>query len=453
MIAHSLRLRMMGLAVFWVVLSLIAAGVALQYLFSINLERTTRVELEAALARLAAIIVTDTSAPSLSSPLPDPRYATPFGGRYWQVQAVDNDLVARSRSLWDFIIDPLETTEGLHHSDGPEGRHLIALTRRLAIENGSVTREYLVTAAQDHGPTHDAAQQFSVDLMQVLAPLGALILLLAWMQIKLGLAPVRTVENAIEAVRQGSKPRLEGVFPSELHSLVQEVNDLLDARDAMTEGAKARAADLAHGLKTPLAAVHGIAEKLRESGQGAEADMLQDLSFEMSERIDYQLRLASLRVRTAHASRASLNTAVLRTLTVLKRTGRGELLNWSAELADDCQVDIDRQDLMELVGVTLENAAKWARTRVVIRSWRTEKHAFLEICDDGPGVPPEQLSTLGIRGRRLDQSLPGSGLGLAIAYEILQINHGSIYFDIAPQGGLIVKMQVPLARGDSQEVS
>lgn len=447
MTRHSLRLRMMGLAVIWVLASLLAAGFALQYLFSINIERAAREDMDAAITRLAAVIVPSSETPSLSSQLPDPRYATPFGGRYWQIEALDNGQVARSRSLWDFVLETSGADEVIHHEVGPEGRHLILLTRQLQIEGPSGFRTYLVTVGQDHGPIHAATQQFSQDAAQVLLLLGALIILAAWLQIRLGLLPIRGVQLAIESVRRGDAARLEGQFPSELGPLVQEVNGLLDAREVMMDRARSRAADLAHGLKTPLAAVHGIAEGLRGSGHAVEAGLLQDLSFEMSERVDYQMRLAALRVRTsAHSTRSSLNSAVIRTLTVLKKTGRGEQLHWIAELSDDCWVDIHRQDLMELVGVTLENAAKWASSRVVVRSKGDGNSAVLEICDDGPGIPEEQMMSLGTRGQRLDQTLPGHGLGLAIAAEILEINHGSMEFSRAQVGGLVVTITLPLAK-------
>lgn len=437
---------MMALAIVWVVASLIAAGLALQYLFSVNIERMSREDMEAAMSRLAAVIVPETPVPSVSVPLPDPRYATPFGGRYWQIEALDNGEIARSRSLWDVVLDTKPSESSVHYENGPDGQHLLLLSRRLEIQGNDGKRAYLVTVGQDHGPLHETTLRFGRDLSRVLLLLGGLIILAAWLQIKLGLAPIRGVRTAIESVRRGDTGRLEGRFASELDPLMQEVNGLLEARDTMMERARARAADLAHGLKTPLAAVDGIADRLREKGGHADADLLQDLTLEMSERIDYQLRLAALRVRTsAHAARSSLNTAVIRTLTVLKKTGRGEGLHWIAELADDCWVDIHRQDLMELVGVTLENAAKWASSRVTVRTAREAGEAVIEICDDGPGIPQEQLQLLGVRGRRLDETLPGSGLGLAIAGEILDINHGSMSFSRAQIGGLIVTLRLPLA--------
>lgn len=442
---------MIGLAVVWAVAAMVAAGFALQYLFTVNLERSTRRDMEAALSRLAAVIVPAAGEPQLSGALPDPRYETPFGGRYWQIESLDDGSVARSRSLWDHVLDVPAVENELYHGEGPEGRHLIMLTQRLKIEDAAVgTRTYRVTVAEDHQPIHDAAQQFGQDASQVLLLLGGLIILAAWLHARFGLMPIDRVKAALEAVRRGERAHLEGTFPTELGPLVQEVNGLLEAREEMMERARSRAADLAHGLKTPLAAIHGIAERLRDKGNDAEADMLQDLSFEMSERVDYQIRIAALRVRTsAHSTRSSLNAAVLRTLTVLKKTGRGEALHWGAELSDECWVDIHRQDLMELVGITLENAAKWAASRVIIRSKQDGANAILEICDDGPGIPQDQLKSLGTRGVRLDETLPGSGLGLAIAAEILRINHGTIAFDRAQIGGLVVTLELPLAEPET----
>lgn len=436
----------MLLAIIWVVASILAAGIALQYLFSVNIERSTRQDLDAAIGRLAAVIVPLSDIPSISTPLPDPRYATPFGGHYWQILALDNGEIARSRSLWDYVLETPDTGNEIHHGMGPDGRSLIMLTRRLEIDTASGPRDYLVTVAQDHGPIIEATQRFGREATQVLLLLGAIFITAAWLQIRLGLSPVGRVQSALAAVRRGTTDRLEGRFPTELGSLVQEVNDLLDARETMMERARSRAADLAHGLKTPLAALHGIAERLQEKGNHLEADQLRELSFEMSERVDYQMRLAALRARTtSHSTRSSLNSAVIRTLTVLKKTGRGESLHWTAELSEDCWVDIHRQDLMELVGITLENAAKWASSQVIIRTRRHNGSAVVEICDDGPGIPEDQLKSLGTRGLRLDQSLPGSGLGLAIAAEILELNGGTISFSRAPNGGLLVSMALPIA--------
>ncbi|WP_108397384.1 ATP-binding protein [Devosia submarina] len=440
----------MGLATIWVVLSLVAAAFVLQYLFTINVERSTREDLNAALTRVAASIVPENAKPTLSEPLPDPRYATPLGGRYWQVRALDTGDIARSRSLWDLELDALGADGEISHQIIPDGRQIIMLSRKLDIESPQATRSFLVTVGEDYDPTRALIASFTADAIKLLTLLGVLILSAAWMLLRYGLAPIKAVREAIENVRRGTHKQLEGRFPTELDPLVDEVNQLLRARDATMERARSRASDLAHGLKTPLAALYGIAEELREQGNANDAAIVQEIASEMSEKIDYQLRLATLRLRTAaQPARSSLNSATLRTITVLKKTGRGEQLHWVAELMDDCWVDVDRQDLMELVGITLENAAKWAAKRVIVRATRAGEVAQLEISDDGPGVPEHQLEELGIRGRRLDEARPGTGLGLAIAGEILEINQGQMQFRRAQIGGLCVTLCLPLAKSVS----
>lgn len=444
---RSLRLRLMTLTMVWVIVSLVAAALVLQYLFTINIERSAREEMAAAISRLAALIVPAADPPAIRSPMTDPRYDTPFGGRYWQIEAIDTKTVTRSRSMWDEGIDVADDYEGVFHHSMPDGRHLILLTRRLQVDGPAGPRTYLVTVGQDHDPIYRANQAFARDTTRLLILLGAAILAAAYLLLLLGLGPISRMRQSIEAVHRGDAPRLEGRFPSEIEPLVDELNSLLAVRAVMTDRARARAADLAHGLKTPLAALLGIADRLRDNGNTHEADLLQDLSFEMSERVDYQLKLSVLRPRTgSDNASSSLNTAVLRTLAVLKKTGRGEALHWVAELETDYLVDIHRQDLMELVGVLMENAAKWASSRVVVQSRLADNHAVLEIRDDGPGIADHHSSRLGERGHRLDESLPGTGLGLAIAREILALNSGEISFVRADIGGLSVSFSLPLAR-------
>src|SRR5690606_18701138 len=140
-----LCLRRLGLAGVSCVASSLGASVALQSLFTTTIERATRAELGAALTRLAALIVSSEDGPVLSAPLPDPRYDTPFGGRYWQVELMETGQIARSRSLWDFVIDAPTADDEVHHQPGPEGRHLILRTRLLEIESEGSGKRYLVT--------------------------------------------------------------------------------------------------------------------------------------------------------------------------------------------------------------------------------------------------------------------------------------------------------------------
>jgi signal transduction histidine kinase len=433
----------MAMVMAWVAISLVAAAFVLQQLFVVNLEREVRADLEAAMTRLVALADFVVPVPILTTPMADPRYETPLGGRYWQIENLATGELVRSRSLWDMTIPAeREPGDGLRHFDGPDHWHLLYLSRKITVGDNA----FRVVLAEDHDPVHQAATVFRWDMAQLFILLGILIVAAAWLQLRLGLAPLNRLREAVDTVRKGQASRLADGFPAEVMPVVEEVNSLLAERDATTERARRRASDLAHGLKTPLAALHGIALRVRDKGNASDADLIDDLAFEMSKRVDYQMRLASLRSRSAeHRESASLNTAVIRTLTVLKKTGRGEDLHWMADLREDCDVDINRQDLLELVGVTLENATKWAASKIVIHTVPGRDTVQLQIEDDGPGVPTERLGQLGQRGQRLDESTPGDGLGLAIAGEILALNGGTIDFGKADAGGLAVTLTLPLS--------
>lgn len=434
----------MGLAVLMVAGSLVLAGLVLQGLFVTNLERTVRADLDAALSRLVALIDPQKSEPTIRAPLPDPRYETPLGGRYWQIEALDTTEVARSRSLFEQELKASDVPDGetFHHVSAG-GLHLIMVSRVITIGE----RHFRVIVGQDHDPIHQAGEQYGWDIAKLFALLAVVIIGAAWGQLQLGLLPLHRLRSAIDAVRSGKVDRLQGRFPTEVHPLIEEVNGLLADREVLIERGRRRASDFAHGLKTPLAAMHGIAMRLRDRGEVQEAEALDDLALEMSARVDYQMRLASIRTRSAeHHERSSLNTAVLRTLAVLRKTDRGEQLFWQVELDDDLEVDIHRQDLMELVGVTLENASKWAATTIVVQGRKDIGFVLLRISDDGPGIAPELIKKLGTRGARLDEAVPGTGLGLAIATEITELNGGSLSYARSDRGGLLVELRLPLAK-------
>ncbi|HEV7276067.1 MAG TPA: ATP-binding protein [Devosiaceae bacterium] len=446
---HSLRFRLLAGAALWVAIALLLTGAVLLFLFRASVERSTLAGMEASLARLVSTMVPGTDPVVPEEPLADPRYAKPYGGLYWQIERMDAGPVARSRSLWDYVLPTGEgiETDTLRSIPGPDGQILAALTRPVEFETPSGPASYLITLAEDRSILDQAIGDFRSDMALALLSLGLTILLAAWLIIHLGLRPLGAVRRGLEAVRQGTADTLAEDYPAEVLPLVGEVNELLSLRDRSVAFARARAADLAHGLKTPLQVLTATADRLRSSDP-RNAAALDEITAEMSDRIDYQLRLARLRLRTdSHVLSASLNNAISRSASVVRKTREGELLEWNIALGEDVGVNIDRQDLLELTGVVLENAAKWARSRVDVAVRRDGAQVELTIADDGPGLTEEQIRRLGVRGRRFDESRPGSGLGLAIATEILALNGGEAVFSRSQLGGLAVALRLPVAAG------
>lgn len=445
----SLRFRLLLGAALWIGLALVAAGIVIASVFVSIVEREQEADLRATFNRVVALIDPEATPPALTSALVDPRYDTPFAGVYWQI-ADENGVSGRSRSLWDHELqtDIVQATEdGVFATlPGPAAQSLTALVRDIRVTSTTGERLLRVTIAEDRAAIDAAIGRFGWALAVALVVLAVALIAAAWLQVHLGLRPLENLRHELEAIRRGNADRLDGKYPAEVVPLAVEVNELLAAQQTSIEFARARAADLAHGLKTPLSVLGTIAEKLRDRSDASTADEIETLGSEMAERVDYQLRLSRVRTRTrAHRLSAKLGDALRRTIGVLQKGRDGERLQWEIEVDETLAVDIDGRDLIELVGVLLENAAKWAKSRVSIASRQDGDAALLEISDDGPGMTEAQIAALGERGRPLDESKKGTGFGVAIASEIVALNAGSLTFDRSPKGGLRVTLRLPLA--------
>jgi signal transduction histidine kinase len=454
MMPRSLRLRLLGGAALWILLALLIAGLVIGWAFRANVERQVQQGLVASLNRLVAQIDPFAPVPVAQEALPDPRYATPFSGLYWQVEDVASGESWRSRSLWDQVLAPSAAPGGggelFVTLPGPESQSLSALLRdiRFAPADDNQVRRFRVTLAENRALLDESIRRFGTDLAIALAVLALALIAAAALQVRLGLRPLQSVRAGISAVRRGEAPALPPDYPAEVLPLVAEVNELLGQQQKSIDFARARASDLAHGLKTPLSVLQTLGAALADKGDVESAKLVDDIASEMDDRVDYQLRLSRLRLRTrAHQLSASLNEAVDRTLAVLVRTRDGERLAWRVELSPGLVVDIDRHDLTELVGVMLENAAKWGNSTVRIEGRAEAGNAILCIADDGPGLSEAEIGKLGVRGQRLDEKQRGSGLGIAIALEIVAINSGTVSFGRAPEGGLAVRLALPLVDG------
>lgn len=451
MTPRSLRLRLLAGAALWIGMALLLAGLGIAYMFIASIEREQQRDLAATFSRVVALIDPAASPPGLSQPLTDPRYDTPFSGLYWQIEDLGTDQVGRSRSLWDFVIQPaaLSADDGSAHFgslEGPSRQNLSVLVRNIRLGAGVVDRPLRVTIAENRAALDAAIHRFGWELAVALLLLGGALIAAAWLQVHLGLNPLQKLRVGIEAIRRGQSDRLADDFPAEVLPLTAEVNELLQSQQTTIDFARARAADLAHGLKTPLAVLATTAETLRTRSDPETARLVEQLTSEMADRVDYQLRLSRLRVRTrAHILSARLDLALRRTIAVLMKTHDGERLNWQVELFEPLAVDIDDHDLIELVGVLLENAAKWANTTVQVTSRRNSDLAEVCIADDGPGLAEEEIAALGVRGRKLDENKKGSGLGISIALEIVALNNGTIGFGRSERGGLLVTLRLPIA--------
>lgn len=427
-----------------------AAGWALTMLFEHHVERRVVASLEGDMRQLmAGMSVAPDGTVSLQRRPADPRYDQPFSGAYWQVEA-SGAVVERSRSLWDETLrlpldDPLS---GLHEHilEGPQHRPLVAVERAVKVDRSSAPATIRFAVAQDRAETIAAVGSFSREIAIMLLLLGTLLLIAFGIAVTVGLLPLSRLRADLAGLRGGDLKRLTGRYPAEVALLVDDLNKLLDTRDLVAERNRQRAADLAHGLKTPITAMTAIADEVAEKGHPEIAGELREYAGSMLRHVERELAFARS-VNAPHtAAPTRVKPLVGALVRSLERLARGPALEWSIDVPDALTVQADPTALAEVLGGLLDNARKWATRRVSVRGSLTNGHVRVSVSDDGHGVAEEKLATLTARGLRLDQKQPGSGLGLAIAATIVEELGGSIKFANAPGGGFIAEVDLPATR-------
>ena len=268
-------------------------------------------------------------------------------------------------------------------------------------------------------------------LLAALVLMGAGLLL-----VRRGVSPLRTLRARLLDVREGRSARLAGSYPSEVEPLVSDLNELIERRERAVERALARAADLAHGLKTPLAVLFQEAERVEAAGDVERAATLREQLERMRTQVDAHLArsraAASVASPAAHCPVAESAEALARTLRRL-HAARGLVLE--VRVPAEHAVRCSREDLDEMLGNLLDNACKWARSRVSVSAAAREGSVEVTVEDDGPGLAPELREAVLQRGVRADEKAPGSGFGLAIVREMAELHGGAIALEGAEGGG------------------
>ncbi|TDQ82355.1 signal transduction histidine kinase [Dongia mobilis] len=450
---RSLRLRLLLAAAISISLALVLAGFGLVALFDRHVTRRVDAELHTFLNQIvAALEFTADGRAEMRRPLADPRFQQPYGGLYWQIVDPASGDMQRSRSLWDVALDlpPAAAEPGrpqIYDLAGPNGTTLRVYERRLTFERGA-GQELRFAIAMEEGEIALARREFAAEIGPALVLLALVLTAAFWVQVNIGLKPLEAMRRAVQAVRTGQAQRLDAEMPDEIQPLVTEVNELLNAQEENVARARARAGDLAHGLKTPLTVLANDARKLRESGQGEIAGEIEQLVARMRRHVDHELarvRLAAhagTRRPARDSGRADLLRAVTGLAEALKRSPKGETLTWELAFEAPAMVAIDPHDLTELLGNLMDNAMKWAREMVRVETAGNGAEVVIRILDDGPGVPPAALAALGERGLRLDEQVAGTGIGLAIARELLDAYGGSLILANRLEGGFSAEVRL-----------
>ena len=442
---RSLQRRMVLIAAVWITMLLGVGGLALVQVLDETLTASFDEQLANNLnAMINAAELDEVGDVRLLRPLGDQRFAEPYSGLYWQVSG-GGHAPFPSRSLWDrqLALPPgnqdCRTPCKFESTQFPsETLRVIARSVRLP----GAAQPFLFQVAQSSRDLDRQKARTRTVVGWSLGVLGIGLIVMVGLQSIYGLAPLRRVSKAIAAIRSGEARRVEAQFPVEVEPLVAEINELLAHGEAQSEAARRHAGNLAHALKTPMSVLIGEA-------RGRDDPLARTIEAQvqvMRRHVDHQLARARAAGRRA-ASTA--RTPVWPSLEAIARTvGRIHQGKVLIDLAGDREASFrgEQQDLEEMLGNLIDNAALHGGGRVFITVEADADQVRVLVEDDGKGIAPDQRSRLFERGERLDTDKPGTGLGLAIVKDVAELYGGSVALDSSEDlGGLLVTLTLPLA--------
>lgn len=442
----SLRFRYITGIVVWIAIGLALTGMMVSALFRIYITQGFHDEMQVHIEELAALARVDGNGdPVLLRRLSDPRFIPPGSGFYWQVERQGHTTLLSPSLTGRPLSGSLARTsvKSWDITNGPTGSTLEYGMLRPVEEGGPPLR---LSIASDMRLLDAILAEFHWPLGWALVGFALIMIATGAAQIAFGLRPLKRLAHAIGDVRAGRATRMAGEYPAEIRPLVVDLNSLLEANAAMVGKARIEAGNLAHGLRTPLAIILDEAERLAAAGQGESAETLIRESQKMRRQIEYQLvRARSAAVEPTPGQAASLRGSVGSILNAMKRLHAGRDIAFCCGDFPDVVLHIDAIDLGEILSNLIDNAAKWASSRVIV-SWEVaDPMVRILIDDDGKGIAPEFRTPVFAVGKRLDDDMAGSGLGLAIARDLAQIYGGTISLDDSPLGGLRVTVNLPIA--------
>ncbi len=438
-------------AAFSALLTLAFIGFLIANLFERQVESRLRENLSQQLDQLAShIIIKDDGNVALDAEMSDPRYLRPLSGLYWEVDEEGKPPI-RSRSLWDQSLDLSKDhaaeSFAITPIHGPKGIELIGMSRAVSKRDKlDVKHHYLLTVSQD---TRVLAADHA-DLVRTLAiALGLAFLAIvaaAAAQIYYGLKPLEAMRRDIERVRGGLSDHVEtsGV-PSEVMPLAEEINATLEMQRRNIERARRQAGDLAHGLKTPIAALAGQADLLARGGKNESAEAIRGHLRVMHRHVERELAKARAQGDGTMIGSGVMPLVEIRSIIdTLKKLPQASIINYEVIGPENISLAMNAEDFAEVMGNLIDNARKWAKKVVVARLVVDGTQASISVEDDGPGISDDQRKRVLSRGVRLDEKVQGSGLGLSIVEALLE-NYGiKLTLSHTETGGLSAVFQVAI---------
>jgi signal transduction histidine kinase len=450
---NSLAFRLFSSAAAWTLIAMPVAAFLLLSLYREAVERSFDARLDVYLTSLVAASTSEgASAPTDPRGVGAPIFTIPFSGWYWQIKPLTG---GRPLFVSDSLLDEElklpsrkhvasdETRSRQAYVPGPQRQRLRVLEREIR-PAGLQSLPYSYAVAGDAAEIERDIAEFRTMLIVALAVLGAGLVVATLFQVRFGLLPLRAIRQDLASIRSGKSERLEGELPDEIRPLQQELNALIHSNREIVNRARMHVGNLAHALKTPLSV---IANEAR-GRDGALAEKVIEQAEIMRRQITHHLDRARVAARTSTiGDTTDVDTALHALKRVVDRIYEDRALDISVHSSFELKFQGEKQDFEEMVGNLLDNACKWAKTRVSIEASRPDGESSFDVVvdDDGPGLTREERERAVKRGQRLDETKPGSGLGLSIVADLAELYRGELALEASPKGGLRARLRLPSA--------
>jgi len=459
---NSLAFRLFASAAAWTLIVLPITAIILISLFRGAVERSFDARLNTYLTDLLA----ETLDPQTGQLLPPPdlgvsEFNLPLTGWYWQITPIvesggENRPIFSSTSLLAEVLELPSTQDSAINSDGllranitgPKGQNLRVVEREVALDNAGRQERYSFAVAGNGEEVEKEIDDFKFIAISALTVLGIGLVFATLFQVRFGLSPLGTMQEGLSAIRSGKSERLEGEYPVEIHPLQQELNALIRSNHDIVERARTHVGNLAHALKTPLSVITNEARKSRTGLARKVTDQADVMQTQISHHLDRARMAARVRVIGDVTDVAPVLGGLSR---AVKRIYKSNGVDVRVSCPKDLKFQGEKQDLEEMVGNLLDNACKWAKSRVTVNAKRSAAdqggagHFTVTVDDDGPGLSKTERKAAVQRGKRLDETKPGSGLGLSIVADLAHLYRGEFELDVSPAKGLRARLRLPAA--------
>lgn len=450
---NSLAFRLIAGASLWSAIALVVAGVILTSLYRDTVERAFDERLSVYLKTLVGNLATQAPG-QLGDPgnLGEQRFELIYSGWYWQIRQVGGSVLLASPSLSTDSLDlanatSRSTVDGVERAtmEGPDKQQLRVLQRTITFD---VDHRYDVLIAGNASGLQEEIADFRTSVALTLAVFGIGLVASTAFQIRWGLRPLDQVRRGLAALRSGKEQGLDGPFPAEIEPLAKELNALMTSNQQIIERARTHVGNLAHALKTPLSVITNEAR----SDDGKLASKVGEQAEIMRMQINHHLDRARIAARSQVIGAVTEVEPILaRLVRAMRRIHEDRGLTIDVHAAQRACFRGEQQDLEEMVGNLVDNACKWAKSKVAVEvayipaAGEMDGSLIIRVDDDGPGLTGAEMLEATRRGKRLDESKPGSGLGLSIVTDLAALYDGAFEMDRSPLGGLRAEVRLPAA--------